>query len=230
MVRIIAPILLVLLSACGGNGEEAVPPTEVALERPIASDPDLALSNDSGAVLGLGGGSAAGMPEVDRSPETVVRIREKAVRHVGGNQAMQDAPEADETLEEAPDILTLEQRFASSGLTTLACSRTVRYGGRYSATMPQPFALYPEAALQDAAGSDGEACKLRGAVFRTPMPVQDVLDFYYTLGGKAGFQQARAEMGETQVLTGERKGRKFALYASEIGDGVTEAELLVASD
>lgn len=222
--------LCVLLPGCGGASEETVPPTEVGLEGPIASDPDLALTDTGDAVLGLGGGSSAGMPRIDSSPETLVRIREEAVRIVGGNQAMLDAPAPEKSEEGGEEILTLQQRFASSRLASAACAGNIDYGGRYSATMPQPFVPYPEAALQEAAGADGKACKLRGAVFRTPVDVQEVLNFYYTLADSAGFEQARSELGEYQVLSGRRTKRAFALYVRPLGDGIAEAELLVASD
>lgn len=215
------------LSSCGEDSDEAiVPPHNVALERPIASDLDLALSNDSDAALGLAGGSAAGMPRVDTSPATIARIREAATRIVGGNQAMRDAPPVSETRLDEGDILTLEQRFVSSGLTNPACARRVSYGGRYAATMPQPFALYPESALQDAAGFDGEACVLRGAVFRTPISVQEVLDFYFTRAAAAGYEPTRLRVGDADVLLAQRGNRKLALYLFALDDGVTQAELL----
>ncbi len=51
--------------------------------------------------------------------------------------------------------------------------------------LPAAFPVYPRGAVQEAAGTDDDACALRVVNFQTGVSLDDVIDFYFSSARKA---------------------------------------------
>ena len=92
--------------------------------------------------------------------------------------------------------------------------------------MPAPFPVYPRAAVQDAAGTDVADCALRFVTFITPVPVDDVADFYFTRARAAGFSADRLLADGDDVLSGSKGPSSYLLYARRQPSGNSEVVLV----
>ena len=92
--------------------------------------------------------------------------------------------------------------------------------------MPEAFPVYPRAAVHDAAGTDEGKCALRVVEFTTPVPLGEVIDFYFTRAGKAGFSLRHVVAGGETRLGGAKGSSSFMVYASRRDDGMTVVDLV----
>ena len=92
--------------------------------------------------------------------------------------------------------------------------------------MPAPFRVYPRGATQEAAGTDAAGCSLRVVNFLTPVPIGEVMDFYFTRARAAGFTADRALQDGDDVLAGTRAGASYVVYARQLPSGLTEVDLV----
>lgn len=230
MVSALAGLALVPLAACG----EADPPVSepeidpavlAAINDPILVDPDLSRQNEGNAALT--GGIDGALPLENRSLRTIASAREEATALVGGRDAMLALPSIETTGAAVPLAarLSLAERAVLAGAGE-ECAAQAAHGFIWAARMPEAFPVYPRAAAQDAAGNDSPGCALRAAVFRTPVPLAEVLAFYHTRARAAGYTSRRSELGEEQVLQGTREGAAFALYAHTDAEGATAVDLV----
>ena len=65
------------------------------------------------------------------------------------------------------------------------CAGMVEYTAAWAAKLPDAFPVYPRGAVQEAAGTDAGGCALRVVNFQTPVPVSEVMDFYFTRAAAA---------------------------------------------
>ncbi|MBO9516562.1 MAG: hypothetical protein J7493_00695 [Porphyrobacter sp.] len=222
-----------LLSACGGAGESARasneedPAVTAALNQPISYDPDLSTMNraNSAAKLPVQDGS---LPTVDSGTDAIEAARVEAQRLVGGASNMRKAPEPQELADELPleATLTAGARAAAAPGIDGACVEQVSYTMQWAAKMPPAFPVYPRGAVQEAAGTDQNECALRVVNFVTPVPLDEVMDFYFTRARNAGFPASHGLQGGDNVLTGSKGGRSFAVYARELPSGLVEVDLV----
>ena len=70
--------------------------------------------------------------------------------------------------------------------------------------MPAAFPVYPRGAVQEAAGTDKDGCKLRVVNYVTPVGIDDVVSFYFTRARMAGFDAAHRKDGQDNVLSGTK--------------------------
>ena len=92
--------------------------------------------------------------------------------------------------------------------------------------MPAPFPVYPRAAAQEAAGTDAAGCSLRVVNFVTPVPMDEVMDFYFTRARGAGFSTARVLQDGDDVLAGTKGSASYVVYARRLPSGNTEVDLV----
>ncbi len=215
----------------GGGGDEPVreadPATTEALGDQIMYDPDLASQNraDSAAFVPSGDGS---IPTVDNGPEAIAAARADALRWVGGPGKLHKAPEPQQVAGALPDdaALTAAARAAAAPGGNGDCAKRVEYTMRWAARLPAPFPVYPRGAVQEAAGSDASGCSLRVVNFVTPVPLGEVMDFYYSRARAAGFSAERVLQDGDDVLAGVNGAASYVVYARRQPSGNTEVDLV----
>lgn len=232
MRRLAIASVVLVLAACGRGGQTAAPEPAgdpllaAALFDPIAADPDLASQNRANAVASLPALDRS-VPSLDTGPDAVGRARADALALAGGPASLREAPAAART--DAPlasgAALSAAARAAQAGGTG-ACADKLAYGAAWAARLPPGFPVYPRGATQQAGGADGGGCALRVVEFLTPVPVSDVLDFYYTRATGAGFPVVHVRQGKDDVLRGANRAASFTVYARALGAGVTQVDLV----
>jgi hypothetical protein len=237
MIRIVTRALLLfsaplaLLAACGDEPapvqREGDPAMAIALNGPLMTDPDLVGLNQANmaAMLPEEDGS---IPIEDASPELVSAAKAEALAMVGGPGRMKHAPEVGGAAgaSNALAALSAEGRaWATSGVDT-TCSSALRYTASWAARMPEIFPVYPRAAVQEADGTDAGRCNLRGVTFTTPVPLQDVLNFYFTRASNAGYSAQQGLTADYRSLGGGKGSSGFAVYAAAGPDGMTSVDLV----
>jgi hypothetical protein len=230
MIRPLFAVALSALSlaACDSgeppHGAETDPAIAAALDEPLMTDPELA--GDRGAAVGVVDSRIA-LPPEDRSPEAIASARKVALEQAGG--ALQALPRAGKG---GPgplgvNLLTAAQVARASGLASAACVASLEYSNGWAARLPPAIAIYPHAAVQEAAGTDSGTCALRVVHFVTPVPRDEVVAYTLTMARKAGFGADFRRDGGDAVLGGKKGGAAYAFYA-RTRDGLTEADLVVA--
>ena len=225
------PTIALLLASCGADAPVAVadddPALSNALAGPILVDPDLVGQNraNSAAALPSQDGS---LPSVDSGPEAVAAARDQALAMVGGPGSLRHAPDPGELSEAPPAKATdsaTERAAATVGLRAF-CGKGLQSTAMWAARMPDAFPVYPRGAVQEAVGTDTGDCKLRVVAFVTPVPYDEVIDFYYTRARAAGYS-ARHLRGEGDaVLSGTRGNAAYDIYVTRLPSGNTAVDLL----
>jgi hypothetical protein len=230
-ILLLTPLLL--LAGCD-RGEE--PPVEVAegdpamadaLGEQIMVDPDLVGQNRANNAASTGSPDGS-LPAADRSPQALAAARADALKLVGGPGAMKKAPQAREVSGTLPadSVLTAAARAAASPGGKGDCAAQARYTAQWAARLPSTFPVYPRGAVQEAAGTDEGDCALRVVNFTTPVPLSEVLDFYYTRASAAGFSAQHVVDGEDNVVGGAKGSQSFMVYARRLPDGGTSVDLV----
>lgn len=223
-----------LLAGCGTEQParfepESDPALTAALAEPLMIDPDLVGQNraNSAAAMPSHDGS---LPTIDRNPEAIAAARAEASRLVGGSGEMRRAPAARvvEGALPADAALTAAARAAASPNADAECAARAAYTMQWAARMPAPFPVYPRGAVQEAAGTDAAGCALRVVNFVTPVPLDEVMDFYFTRAGAAGFTAERTLFDGEDVLAGTRGRAFYVVYARRLPSGNTEVDLVTS--
>ncbi|MBC2665818.1 hypothetical protein H7F51_09805 [Novosphingobium flavum] len=223
--------LVPALSACDSKaGEDGRRPSSdpivsAALDEQLMADPDLARINPRHAVVTPGGPPAVPIPPEDSSPEAIAAARAEAVRLVGA--APLHAPQPEPGAPSAAGMtaeLTANSALAENG-PGRGCARSLDYAFIWAARMPAVLPIYPRGHVQDAAGSDAAPCRLRVVTFRTPVPLGEVVDFYWTRGRRAGLSPRHRLAGEDHVVAGQKGAAAFVAYVRS-RDLMTEVDLV----
>jgi hypothetical protein len=221
-----------LLAGCSGKDQ----PTKTgnddaamsgALGKPITTDPDLAAENGANTAASVPSADGS-VPSADSSPEAVTAARAAALKLVGGPGAMKKAPVASQVNGPLPQdsALTAAARAAASPGGQGDCAAKARYTAEWAAKLPDTFPVYPKGAVQEAAGTDDGACNLRVVNFTTPVPLPEVLDFYYTRAAGAGFSARHVRDGGDDVLGGTKGPASYVIYARKLPNGATSVDLV----
>lgn len=231
----VLPLLpAILLSACGEDPKpqaKSVDEGDAALSGALADqimvDPDLAGQNQAGGGIAVGTGSAA-LPPEDNSPEAIAAARQEALAMVGGSGKMQEAPKARNVSGNQPvgAELTAASRAAATSRSGADCAGKVQYTMVWADRLPETFPVYPRGNVQEAAGTDQDGCALRVVNFTTPVPLNEVMNFYYTRASAAGFKADRARQGEDDMLGGSKGTSSYVIYTRRLSTGRTEVDLV----
>jgi hypothetical protein len=233
------PAVFVLLAlctlpvACRDKPAPAVPDSDpalaAALDAPLLTDPDLAALNRANSVAAKPPISGM-LPTLDNGPDAVAAARAEALALVGGAERMRSAPEPREEGGPFPPgtALSAAARAAATPGADAACARRASYTLQWAARMPAAFPVYPRAATQEAAGSDEGRCRLRVVDFVTPVPLGDVMDFYFTRALAAGFSAERTLQDGDDVLAGRKGAAAYAVYARRLPSGNTQVDLVTS--
>jgi hypothetical protein len=164
-----------------------------------------------------------------RSPEAIARARAEAVKLVGGPGKLRKTPKAlpvDGKLPSDSPYSTAAELAAKPG--GVDCTKKVDYTMKWAARLPAAFPVYPQGSVQEAAGTDKGACSLRVVTFVSPVPMSEVIDFYYTRAADAGFKVQHLKDGGDDVLAGVKNSSSFTIYARKKPSGSTEVDLVTA--
>jgi hypothetical protein len=233
------PPVLALLALCAlpmGCGDEpapAVPESDpalaAALDAPLLTDPDLTALNRADSVASMPPVSGI-LPTLDNGPEAFAAARADALALVGGAQRMRSAPEPREEGDPLPpgSSLSATARAAMMPGVEAKCVQGASHTLQWAARMPEAFPVYPRAAAQEAAGSDHGHCRLRIVDFVTPVPLGEVMDFYFTRARAAGFSAEHIRQGGDTVLAGSKGQAVYAVHARRLPSGNTRAALITS--
>lgn len=221
---------LALLAGCGGtSGEErrpsADPVIESALNEEIMVDPDLARQNPRGAALSPGGPASAPIPPLDASAETIAAARAEAARLLGGSVRRAPDPVVGGISGAALTAELTANGALAQGSAGRGCVSGLDHAFGWAAKMPPAFPVYPRGHVQEAAGTDHAGCRLRVVNFLTPVPVADLVDFYWTRASTAGFAPRHRLQGDDHVIAGGRGEAAFVAYV-RTRDTLTEVDLV----
>jgi hypothetical protein len=233
---VVAAGAALLLAGCGwfGDNDEGPvadedPAVTGALGDQISVDPDLVGQNraDSAAFVPSGDGS---VPTVDNGAEAIAAARADALRLVGGPGKMQKAPRAQEVAGALPAdaALTAAARAAAAPGGNGDCAARAEYTMQWAARLPAAFPVYPRGAVQEAAGTNTSGCSLRVVNFVTPVPLSEVMDFYYSRARASGFSAQRVLQSGEDVLGGVKGQASYVVYARRQPSGNTEVDLITS--
>ena len=226
----LAPMLF--LAACDDTPEGAAdgsmdPASEQALNDQIMVDPDLAGQNEGNAALT--GGTDQSIPKENMTPEAIQAARDAAFALVGGSDGLKELPAA-KTMEGAlPDsaALTAAARAAVSP-GGANCSESVKYSASWAAKLPAIFPVYPRGTTKEAAGSDMGDCALRVVNYLTPVPMEEVLAFYYSRAVTGGYSAEHVLRGGDNIVSGTKGDASYVVYARKLANGLTEVDLVTS--
>jgi hypothetical protein len=223
---------VLLLASCKGSNEPTPAGTDDAamsgaLGSPVMTDSDLAGSNAANAAASVPGDDGA-VPSIDLSPTALASARAAALNLVGGPGAMKKAPEAKVVNGSLPadSELTAAARAAASPGGQGDCAAKAKYTAEWATKLPDAFPVYPKGAVQEAAGTDEGACNLRVVNFATPVPLSEVIDFYYTRASTAGFTAQHVKDGDDDVIGGTKGTASYVVYARGMPGGGTSVDLV----
>lgn len=216
------------LAACGKGDAVSKPETDPALTSvladPLMVDPDLSSQNRAVSALVVGGPPVAEVPLVERSPKAIEDAREDARQLAGGSLKSAPLPvDGDAALVAG---VTAAQIAAASGRAGQACAGKSEYGMGWSLSLPVPLSIYPRGHLQEAAGTDRDGCRLRAAVFVTPVEAGDVVDFYFTRLSAAGLVSKHFLANGVHVLQGGKGGMSYAVHVRRMDNGLSRVDLV----
>ena len=220
------------LAACGGEkvekiaGQGADPLLAHALAGPLMADPDLASRNHALAGIAGGGPEVVEFPLIENGAETIAAAKVEAVKLAGGKVTPAPAP-GEGSNPALRDAVTAVQRAASVKGPGSNCGAQATFDMAWSLRLPQTFPIYPRGHLIEAAGTDGNGCRLRVVRFVTPVDPSAVIDFYHTLASAAHFDVRHQQADGVEQLEGNKAAAAYAVQARVREDGLTEADIVV---
>lgn len=111
---------------------------------------------------------------------------------------------------------------------TSGCAGTLKYSTGWVQRLPADIPLYPDARVDEAAGSTDGGCALRVVSFSTGASVKAVVDWYYGRVTGAGYSAEHQADGSQHVLGGTRRrdGGAYVIYVQPRGDGRTDVDIV----
>lgn len=179
---------------------------------------DAQLTNNAADVLAGQSHRAATLPVLKGA---AAKALADSVKLAGGRLLATPAPAQGEGKEAATTLAAAASQQKQPGGNAF-CREHLAHGMQWASRLPEPFTVYPGARLVEAAGADKDGCTLRAATFVSPVPLQSVMDFYYTQALRSGFDAEHRMMNGDHVLGGTRKddgGAYLLLFSQEAGGG-----------
>jgi len=220
MFRPLSPLMLLLPLIGGCGGSEAAedpaprdPQVAQALADPLMTDPDLSSRNEGAAALTVEVDGS--LPVLPPTPEAIAAARAEAVRIVGGEERMAKLPEPSgraRALSDDTFVAHLAALARGSG-----CASELKVSAIWAARMPAVLPIYPRGATLAAAGSEAARCKVRIVGYSTPVPVDDIVAFYWTRARAANLAPIYRMSAADQVLSGNGKNLAYDIRVHRSG-------------
>lgn len=227
------------LAACGKGDKDASlaaldaqltnnaadPALKGALADPILVDPQLVGQSNRNAVRPADRPANGAVPALAGDAGAA---QAQAMKAVGGKLMPAPAATEGEALASAVTLGAVAREQAVRRGGNGGCAKKLAYGMEWAQRLPEPFALYPGAQLTEAAGAETDGCTLRAASFVTPAPRQGVMDYYYTLARRAGYDGEHRILGGDHVLGGTRgsDGSAYFILFTDAPGGKTSVDII----
>lgn len=209
-------------SATATAGNDTDPAIAGALQDQIMVDPNLDQKSNSGAVRPAGAPYSGGIPPEDIAADG---------SNIDGGLRHAPAPVADGNCTQCQasrDSVTLGGLARRQGNGRTAQCAPITYSARWARRLPRDIPLYPRARVIEAAGADGGPCNIRVVTFYSPDSMQHMLDWYYTVATRAGYDAEHQLNGDEHVLGGTRARDEgaYVLFLRAGENGGTEIDLV----
>lgn len=231
--------LALALAACGKGDKDANlaaldaqltnnaadPALKGALADPIVVDPQLVGQSNRNAVRPADRPANGAVPML---PGDAGKVQALAVKQAGGKLLSAPAASQGEAMASTVTLGAVAREQAARRGGNAGCAKKLSYGMEWAQRLPEPFTLYPGAQLTEAAGAQVDGCTLRAASFVTPVPRQGVMDYYYTLARRAGYDGEHKIMGGDHVLGGTRAadGSAYFILFTDAPGGKTGVDII----
>ncbi len=228
--------LALSLSACGEEDSVTAvtthhedPLMDAALADQIMVDPDMVNRNSANLVASFPTQEGI-IPAPDAGSAAIMAAREEAIAMLGGAAALRDAPQPERIDGTLPPeaALSVAARAASAGEGMEDCAALAEFSAVWAARLPEVFPVYPRGAVHEAAGTDEGDCSLRVVNFTTPVPLGDVMDFYFTRADAAGYEVQRVLQDGDDILGGTHGAASVMVFARLRDDGMTDIDLVTS--
>lgn len=226
--------LMLALAACGKGDKDASlaaldaqltnnmtdPAVKDALNDPITVDPQLVGQSNRNAVRSTPRPANGALPLLT---EDAGKAAAEATRRAGGKLLTAPAATTGAAIDSTATLGAVARAGGSAG-----CAKKLAYGMEWAQRLPEAFGLYPGAQLTEAAGAERDGCTLRAASFVTAAPKQGVLDYYYTMARRAGYDGEHKVMGGDHVLGGNRAsdGAAYFIVLTDAPGGKTGVDII----
>lgn len=232
MARSVPAVVMfaVLLASCGHEqkqadpGEQRDPAVVDALSDPLMADPDLATQNRGGSALSGGGPASGQIPPLRTGPEEIELARQAALDMAGGAISSAPAATARSDKSRLDGAITAQAVAAASGLVSRSCAGKLGYSAVWAARLAPALAPYPRGHVQEAAGSDDPACRIRVVSYLTPVEPAAVVDFHFAMAAKGGIQPGHVSEGDDEIIA----GRGYAVFVRQVRSGLTQVDIVSA--
>jgi len=148
----------------------------------------------------------------------------------GGNLKSAPPAQTGSTSSLVESAATAAQVAQSAKAASADCTKKAQYSATWAAKLPKDLPVYPRGAVQEAAGTDADGCRLRVVNFVSPVTPKDVIDFYFTKATGAGYGAEYRMDGADHVLGGRKGGQAYVVYARKLGNGLTEVDLVASGN
>lgn len=225
---------IALLAGCDSSDKKAAdapeddPALSGALGDQIMVDPDLTGQNLANAGVSASEGKIELPPDL-RSPEAIAAAKGEAAKLAGG--VINPAPKPGDGAGVASlveNAATAAQVAQAAKTNKVDCAGKAETSMNWASSLPEPLGVYPRGAVQDAAGTDSDGCRMRVVSFATPVSPEDVIDFYFTRVRAAGYDARHSLDGKDHVLGGSKGNAAYLIYARRLDNGVTEVDVIAS--
>lgn len=108
------------------------------------------------------------------------------------------------------------------------CARQISYALRWSLRLPAHLPLYPRSRVDEAAGVNTPACRLRAVTMTSAASVQDIRAFYLHSARRAGYATSTdVDEGQSLISGTRRDGAAFFIVLTPVQSGGTSIDLVV---
>lgn len=221
-----------ILSACAQSEDTEQEETfgdpiiQQALNDRLMADPDLAFQNEGNAALTIGFDHS--LPPIDAGPDVVAHIRDELRLRLLERGEVLDLPSPAEDAQVQPlgGLFDASARAAKVPATA-QCPGEMRYSAIWAARLPDYAEIVPRGAVVEAAGTDGKECKLRVVSYRTPLPVEEALQFHWTKLERAELKPRYLTLAAGEMaLQGAKRSAAIAVHARPFSDELTSVDIV----
>jgi hypothetical protein len=225
MLRLAPPSLLLVLAIAACRADPPPPPdarrdpaVAQALDDPLMTDPDLSSRNEGAAAITIR--TDGGLPVIPVRAEEIAAARAEAATMTGGAARLPAVPRATGRVPPlAPRHGPADHLKVLADKT--ACRATLTESTIWAARLPEALPVYPRGAALAATGGEGKGCRVAAVAFTTPVPLEEVLAFYWQRATAAGLAPMHRATRGGSVLQGQGHGTAFDLRASRTGEQTT---------